>query len=333
MNTYDVIVAGATGMVGRKMIQVLEERKFPVERLIPLASERSVGKEVEFQGRKVPVELLSAETLARYKAPIGLFSAGASVSREFGPIAAANGTLVIDNSSAFRMDPAVPLVVPEVNREMIFRHHGIIANPNCSTIQMVVALKPLHDRYRVKRVIVSTYQSVTGAGQRGFDQLMSELKNEVPEFQKFPYQILFNCLPHIDEFTDDGYTKEEHKMINETQKIMGDASISVSATCVRVPTVGGHSESVNVEFEHPFDMDDVITLLSDAKGIIMQNDPKNKMYPMPIWAHDKDETFVGRVRRDFSVPNGLNLWIVADNLRKGAATNAVQIAEEWIKGQ
>ncbi len=333
MNTYDVIVAGATGMVGRKMIQVLEERKFPVERLIPLASERSVGKEVEFQGRKVPVELLSAETLARYKAPIGLFSAGASVSREFGPIAAANGTLVIDNSSAFRMDPAVPLVVPEVNREMIFRHNGIIANPNCSTIQMVVALKPLHDRYRVKRVIVSTYQSVTGAGQRGFDQLMSELKNEVPEFQKFPYQILFNCLPHIDEFTDDGYTKEEHKMINETQKIMGDASISVSATCVRVPTVGGHSESVNVEFEQPFDMDDVITLLSDAKGIIMQNDPKNKIYPMPIWAHDKDETFVGRVRRDFSVPNGLNLWIVADNLRKGAATNAVQIAEEWIKGQ
>jgi aspartate-semialdehyde dehydrogenase len=334
MKTYDVIVAGATGMVGRKMIQVLEERKFPVDRLIPLASVLSVGKEVQFQGRTVKVELLSAETLAYYKAPIGLFSAGASVSREFGPIAAANGTLVIDNSSAFRMDPTVPLVVPEVNREMIFTHKGIIANPNCSTIQMVVALKPLHDRYRVKRVIVSTYQSVTGAGQRGFDQLMSELKNEVPEIKKFPYQILFNCLPHIDEFTEDGYTKEEHKMINETQKIMGDSSIAVSATCVRVPTVGGHSESVNIEFEFelPFEMDDVIALLSDAKGIVLQNDPKNKMYPMPIWAHDKDETFVGRVRRDSSVPNGLNLWIVADNLRKGAATNAVQIAEEWIKG-
>lgn len=332
MKTYDVIVAGATGMVGRKMIQVLEERKFPVDRLIPLASVLSVGKEVQFQGRTVKVELLSAETLAYYKAPIGLFSAGASVSREFGPIAAANGTLVIDNSSAFRMDPTVPLVVPEVNREMIFTHKGIIANPNCSTIQMVVALKPLHDRYRVKRVIVSTYQSVTGAGQRGFDQLMSELKNEVPEIKKFPYQILFNCLPHIDEFTEDGYTKEEHKMINETQKIMGDSSIAVSATCVRVPTVGGHSESVNIEFELPFEMDDVIALLSDAKGIVLQNDPKNKMYPMPIWAHDKDETFVGRVRRDSSVPNGLNLWIVADNLRKGAATNAVQIAEEWIKG-
>jgi aspartate-semialdehyde dehydrogenase len=332
MKTYDVIVAGATGMVGRKMIQVLEERKFPVARLIPLASQRSVGKEVAFQGTKVQVELLSADTLARYKAPIALFSAGATVSREFGPIAASHGTLVIDNSSAFRMDPEVPLVVPEVNREMIFRHHGIIANPNCSTIQMVVALKPLHDRYRVKRIIVSTYQSVTGAGQRGYDQLMSELKNEAPAFQKFPYQILFNCLPHIDEFTEDGYTKEEHKMINETHKIMGDDSIAVSATCVRVPTVGGHSESVNVEFERPFELDDVIASLRDAKGIIMQDDPKNKMYPMPIWAHDKDETFVGRVRRDFSVPNGLNLWIVADNLRKGAATNAVQIAEEWIKG-
>ena len=332
MKTYDVIVAGATGMVGRKMIQVLEERKFPVARLIPLASQRSVGKEVTFQGTKVQVEMLSADTLARYKAPIALFSAGATVSREFGPIAASHGTLVIDNSSAFRMDPEVPLVVPEVNREMIFRHHGIIANPNCSTIQMVVALKPLHDRYRVKRIIVSTYQSVTGAGQRGYDQLMSELKNEAPAFQKFPYQILFNCLPHIDDFTEDGYTKEEHKMINETHKIMGDDSIAVSATCVRVPTVGGHSESVNVEFERPFELDDVIASLREANGIIMQDDPKNKMYPMPIWAHDKDETFVGRVRRDFSVPNGLNLWIVADNLRKGAATNAVQIAEEWIKG-
>ena len=332
MKTYDVIVAGATGMVGRKMIQVLEERGFPVERLIPLASKRSVGKDVEFRGAKVPVELLSADTLAHYKAPIALFSAGGAVSLEFGPIAASHGTLVIDNSSAFRMDPNVPLVVPEVNREMIFTHHGIIANPNCSTIQMVVALKPLHDKYKVKRIIVSTYQSVTGAGQRGYDQLMSELKNEAPAFQKFPYQILFNCLPHIDEFTDDGYTKEEHKMINETRKIMGDQTIAVTATCVRVPTIGGHSESVNVELEHPFDMKDVIELLRGAQGITLQDDPQAKMYPMPIWAHDKDETFVGRVRRDPSVQNGLNLWIVADNLRKGAATNAVQIAEEWIKG-
>ncbi|HLP15943.1 MAG TPA: aspartate-semialdehyde dehydrogenase [Bacteroidota bacterium] len=332
MKTYDVIVAGATGMVGRKMIQVLEERQFPVARLIPLASERSVGKCVTFKGASVPVELLSDETLGRVKAPIALFSAGASVSREFSPIAARYGTLVIDNSSAFRMDKDVPLVVPEVNREMIFKHNGIIANPNCSTIQMVVALKPLHDRYKIKRVVVSTYQSVTGAGQRGYDQLMSELKNEAPAFQKFPYQILFNCLPHIDEFTDDGYTKEEHKMISETQKIMGDDSISVSATCVRVPTVGGHSESVNVEFERPFELKDVIDILSGAKGITLQNDPASKSYPMPIYAHDKDDTFVGRVRRDASVANGLNLWIVADNLRKGAATNAVQIAEEWIKG-
>ncbi|MGE5314638.1 MAG: aspartate-semialdehyde dehydrogenase [Acidobacteriota bacterium] len=332
MKTFDVIVAGATGMVGRKMIQVLEERRFPVARLIPLASERSLGTCVAFGGEQVPVELLSDETLAHYKAPIALFSAGASVSRRFAPVAASNGTLVIDNSSAWRMDPEIPLVVPEVNREMIFRHKGIIANPNCSTIQMVVALKPLHDRYRVKRVVVSTYQSVTGAGQRGYDQLMSELKHEAPAVQKFPYQILFNCLPHIDDFTEDGYTKEEHKMVNETKKIMGDDSIAVSATCVRVPTVGGHSESVNVEFERPFELKDVIALLGSADGITLQDDPASKMYPMPVWAHDKDATFVGRVRRDPSVANGLNLWIVADNLRKGAATNAVQIAEEWIKG-
>ena len=331
MKQYDVIVAGATGMVGRKMIQVLEERKFPVARLLPLASERSVGVEVQFKGEKIKVEKLSNESLALHKAPIALFSAGASVSKEFSPAAASYGALVIDNSSAFRMDPEVPLVVPEVNREKIFANKGIIANPNCSTIQMVVALKPLHDRYTIRRVVVSTYQSVTGAGKKGHDQLMKELNQDENVYKKFPHQISFNCLPHIDEFFDDGYTKEEIKMIKETQKIMGDDSIKVTATCVRVPVIGGHSESVNVEFEKPFVLGDVREILSRAPGVVVQDNPKEKIYPMPIWAHEKDDVFVGRLRRDETVKNGLNMWIVSDNLRKGAATNAVQIAQEWIK--
>ncbi len=333
MKLYDVIVAGATGMVGRKMIQVLEERNFPVGRLIPLASERSVGHEVEFHGQPVRVEKLSRETLSERNIEIALFSAGASVSREFAPIAAANGILVIDNSSAFRMEKGVPLVVPEVNRRQIFNHKGIIANPNCSTIQMVVVLKPLHDHFHIKRVVVSTYQSVTGAGKKGYDQLMRELNHEEITARKFPHQISFNCIPHIDEFFDDSYTREEHKMINETQKILNDDSIKVTATCVRVPVIGGHSESVNIEFEKSFDLDEVRSLLSKMPGVVVEDDPKDNEYPMPIRAHERDEVFVGRIRRDPSVKHGLNLWIVSDNIRKGAATNAVQIAEEWMKGK
>jgi aspartate-semialdehyde dehydrogenase len=276
---------------------------------------------------------LNEENIRNSKAEIALFSAGGSVSKEFAPICAKHGITVIDNSSAWRMDPNVPLVVPEVNREKIFSGSKIIANPNCSTIQMVVVLKPLHDNFTIKRVIVSTYQSVTGAGQKGYDQLMKEWNKEKVENPKFPYQISFNCLPHIDEFVENGYTKEEMKMVNETKKIMGDDSILVSATCVRVPSIGGHSESVNIEFEKPFELKDVFEILNNAPGVIVQDNPKEKLYPMPIFAHDKDETFVGRIRRDESIKNGLNLWIVSDNIRKGAATNAVQIAEEWIKGQ
>ncbi len=333
MKQYKVIVAGATGMVGRKMLQVLEERKFPVGELIPMASARSVGNVVSFNGKDWKVQELNEENIKKSGAEIALFSAGGSVSKEFAPICANYGIVVIDNSSAWRMDPNVPLVVPEVNREMIFSGSKIIANPNCSTIQMVVVLKPLHDKYKIKRVVVSTYQSVTGAGQKGYDQLMREWNKEKVDSPKFPYQISFNCLPHIDDFTESGYTKEELKMVNETKKIMGDDSIVVSPTCVRVPSIGGHCESVNLEFEKPFELSEVFALLKNAPGVVLQDNPKEKIYPMPIFAHDKDDTFVGRVRRDDSVTSGLNLWIVSDNIRKGAATNAVQIAEEWVKGK
>ena len=333
MKLYTVIVAGATGMVGRKMLQVLEERKFPVGNLIPMASARSAGHTVLFSGKEWKVQELNEENIKNSGAHIALFSAGGSVSKEYAPICAKYEIVVIDNSSAWRMDPNVPLVVPEVNRNEIFSGSRIIANPNCSTIQMVVVLKPLHDKYTIKRVVVSTYQSVTGAGQKGYDQLMKEWKNEKVDSPKFPYQIAFNCLPHIDEFTESGYTKEELKMVHETKKIMGDDSIVVSPTCVRVPSIGGHSESVNLEFEKPFELSDIFTLLKNAPGVVLQDNPKEKLYPMPIHAHDKDETFVGRIRRDDTVKSGLNLWIVSDNIRKGAATNAVQIAEEWIKGK
>ncbi len=333
MKNYTVIVAGATGMVGRKMVQVLEERKFPVGKLIPMASARSVGQTVKYNGQEWSVQELNEENIKNSGAEIALFSAGGSVSKEFSPICAKYGITVIDNSSAWRMDPNVPLVVPEVNREQIFSGSKIIANPNCSTIQMVVVLKPLHDKYKIKRVVVSTYQSVTGAGQKGYDQLMKEWSREKVESPKFPYQISFNCLPHIDEFTESGYTKEELKMVNETKKIMGDDSIAVSPTCVRVPSIGGHCESVNIEFEKEFDLKNVFDILSKAPGVVLQDNVKEKVYPMPIFAHDNDETFVGRIRRDESVKSGLNLWIVSDNIRKGAATNAVQIAEELIKGK
>ncbi len=331
MKQYNVAVVGATGLVGRKMTQVLEERNFPVKKLIPLASERSAGKEISFRGEKIKVQKLAPESFAGIE--IALFSAGASVSREFAPIAAEAGAVAIDNSSAWRMDPEIPLVVPEVNRADIFKHHGIIANPNCSTIQMVVALKPLHDRYRIRRVVVSTYQSVTGAGQKGVDQLDEELGKKQGSTKKFPHKIAFNCLPHIDVFFDDGYTKEEHKMTFETAKIMGDDSIKVTATCVRVPVFGGHSESVNIEFEKPYELKDVFAVLRKSPGLIVVDDPSNNVYPMPLDAYEKDEVFVGRIRRDDTAPNSLNMWVVSDNIRKGAATNAVQIAEELIKGR
>ncbi|HEX9007510.1 MAG TPA: aspartate-semialdehyde dehydrogenase [Bacteroidota bacterium] len=331
MRQYTVAVAGATGLVGRKMIQVLEERKFPVGKLRLLASRRSAGTALQFNGRPHPVEELTPSSFAGVE--IALFSAGAAVSKEFAPHAVKAGTLMIDNSSAFRMDPAVPLVVPEVNRAKIFEHHGIIANPNCSTIQMVVALKPLHDRWKVRRVVVATYQSVTGAGKKGLTQLEKEIAGCAPEERKFPHPIAFNILPQVDVFYDDGYTKEEYKMVNETKKIMGDDSILVNATCVRVPVWGGHSESVNVEFERPCSLPEARDALRQAPGIVLQDDPGQSVYPMPIHAWEKDPVFVGRLRLDTTVPSGMTLWVVADNLRKGAATNAVQIAEEWIKGR
>jgi len=330
MRLYNVAVVGATGLVGRKMIQVLEERRFPVADVLFLASERSIGKEVNFAGRTHRVQKLTPTSFKG--AQIALFSAGASVSKEYAHHAVSAGALVIDNSSAFRMDEHVPLVVPEVNRRMIFHHKGIIANPNCSTIQMVVPIKPLHDRWRVNRIVVSTYQSVTGAGYWGMVQLEEELASHEARPSRFPHQIAMNVLPQVDTFCDDGYTREEHKMVRETKKIMGDDGIKVQATCVRVPVVGGHSEAVNIEFEKPFHLEEVYNLLRDAPGVVVQDDPHQHSYPMPITSWDKDAVFVGRIRRDETVPNGLSMWIVSDNLRKGAATNAVQIAEEWIKG-
>ncbi len=331
MRLYNVAVVGATGLVGRKMMQVLEERKFPVGNIKFLASERSAGKEVRYNGSAHRVEELTQHSFAGID--VALFSAGATISKEFAPHAVAAGTLVIDNSSAFRMDPNVPLVVPEVNRRMIFHHKGIIANPNCSTIQMVVALKPLHDYWKIKRVVVATYQSVTGGGQRGLDQLEQEIAKTPVAEKKFAHQIALNVLPQVDVFMSDGYTKEEHKMVDETKKIMGDDTIRVNATCVRVPVYGGHSESVNVEMEKPFTLEEVKNALKSAPGIVVQDVPAQSLYPMPVTAWDKDEVFVGRIRRDETLANGLTFWIVSDNLRKGAATNAVQIAEEWIKGK
>lgn len=329
MRKFNVAVVGATGLVGRKMVQVLEERRFPVGSLRLLASSRSAGKKIDFNGKPVVVHELQKDSFAGID--IALFSAGGSVSKEFAPIAARAGTLVIDNSSAFRMDPDVPLVVPEVNPGDIHKHKGIIANPNCSTIQMVVVLKPLHDNWKVKRLIVSTYQSVTGAGKLAVDQLQAEIRDEKPRVMKFPHQIALNVIPQVDIFIAEKYTREEMKMVNETKKILGVPSLRISATCVRVPVMVGHSESVNVEFEKPFNVDEIKDVLERFPGIKVLDDEEKSLYPMPIISHEKDDVFVGRIRRDDTVENGLNLWIVADNLRKGAATNAVQIAEEYIK--
>ncbi len=319
-----VAVVGATGLVGTKMLQVLAERKFPVTELIPVASEKSIGKKILFEGREYPV--VGMQSAIDAKPAIAIFSAGGGTSLEWAPRFAEAGITVIDNSSAWRMDPDKKLVVPEVNAHVLSGKDRIIANPNCSTIQMVVVLKPLHDKYRIRRVVVSTYQSVTGTGVKAVEQLMNERKGiEGPMAYKYPIDM--NAIPHIDVFLDNGYTKEEMKMANETKKIMGDDGIRVTATCVRIPTMGGHSESVNIEFENDFDLDEVRKILSAAPGVKLQDDVANFVYPMPLTAHDKDDTFVGRLRRDETQEKTLNAWIVSDNLRKGAATNAIQIAE------
>jgi len=325
-----VAVVGATGLVGTVMLKVLEERNFPLTELIPVASEKSVGKEITFKGKKYAV--VNMDTAIAMKPDIALFSAGGETSLQHAPRFAEAGTIVIDNSSAWRMDPAKKLIVPEVNAQELSIDDKIIANPNCSTIQMVVALKPLHDKYKIKRVVVSTYQSVTGTGVKAVEQMMNERKGiEGP--MAYAYPIDLNVIPQIDVFQDNGYTKEEMKMILETRKIMGDESIRITATTVRIPVMGGHSESVNVEFENDFDVAEVKSLLGKSEGIVLVDDIANLKYPMPKDAHEKDEVFVGRIRRDESMPNTLNMWIVADNLRKGAATNAVQIAEYLLRSE
>lgn len=320
-----VAVVGATGLVGSKMIQVLEERNFPVTDFIPVASEKSVGKEVRFKGRGYKV--VGMTTAIHMKPQIALFSAGGATSLEWAPRFADVGTTVIDNSSAWRMHDDKKLVVPEVNASVIKKKDKIIANPNCSTIQMVVALAPLHKKYKIKRIVVSTYQSVTGTGIKAVEQMMSERKGMTNIPMAYPYQIDLNVLPHIDVFMDNGYTKEEMKMVNETRKILDEPKLKITSTCVRIPTVGGHSESVNIQFENDCEPEDIRKILSNTKGVIVMDDVKNNKYPMPLISQDRDEVFVGRIRKDESQPKSINMWIVADNLRKGAATNAVQIAE------
>jgi aspartate-semialdehyde dehydrogenase len=319
-----VAVVGATGLVGTKMLQVLAERNFPVTEIIPVASEKSVGKEVEFKGTKYKVVSMTDAIAA--KPAVAIFSAGGSTSLEWAPQFAAAGITVIDNSSAWRMDPTKKLVVPEINADALTKDDKVIANPNCSTIQMVVALNPLHKKYNIKRIVVSTYQSVTGTGVKAVTQLMNERQGIQGEMA-YKHTIDLNAIPHIDVFLENGYTKEEMKMVHETKKIMRDDSIRVTATTVRIPVIGGHSESVNVEFSKDFDLNEVRDLLSKAPGVVLVDDPANAQYPMPKDAHEKDDVFVGRLRRDETQPNTLNMWIVSDNLRKGAATNAVQIAE------
>ncbi len=325
-----VAVVGATGMVGQVMLKVLEERDFPVDELIPVGSDKSIGKEIFFRGK--PYKCVSMADAVSMKADIAIFSAGGTPSLEWAPKFAAAGTTVIDNSSAWRMDATKKLVVPEINAHVLTKEDKIIANPNCSTIQMVMVLNPLHKKYNIKRVVVSTYQSVSGTGKKAVDQMLNE-RNGVKGEMAYKYQIDMNVLPQIDVFLDNGYTKEEMKMLNETRKIMGDDSIRLTATTVRVPVKGGHSEAVNVEFTNDYTVEDIRSILKDTKGVILQDDVSNQQYPMPLFAEGKDDVFVGRIRRDESQANTVNMWIVADNLRKGAATNAVQIAEYLVKNK
>jgi aspartate-semialdehyde dehydrogenase len=319
-----IVLVGATGLVGQEVLRVMEERNFPFEQLYMVASSANVGKEMEFKGKRYTI--IGIEEACHVGADIAIFSAGASTSLEWAPKFADKGTIVIDNSSAWRMDPTKKLVVPEVNGHVLKIDDRIIANPNCSTIQMVMALAPLHVKYKLKRIVVSTYQSVTGTGKDAVTQMMNERKG-IEGKKVYPHPIDMNALPHIDVFLDNAYTKEEMKMVNETRKILGDKSIGITATTVRIPAIGGHSEAVNAEFHKDFDLAEVRSVLENTPGVIVMDDVKNNVYPMPINVHGKDETFVGRLRRDESQPNTLNMWVVADNLRKGAATNAVQIAE------
>ena len=328
MKKYNVAVVGATGLVGQTFLKVLKERNFPVEKLYLYASARSAGKIVNFDGKDYTVIELKEENI-KDDIDVALFSAGGSISKEYAPKFKAKGAIVIDNSSAWRMEKDIPLVVPEANPEALDGHNGIIANPNCSTIQVMPVLKVLADKYGLKRVVYSTYQAVAGSGQKGIDDLEANLKGEPSK--NYPHQIAFNLLPHIDVFLDNGYTKEEEKMINETRKILNLPDLKVTATCVRVPIRFGHAVSVNVELEKPFELEDVIRAFEEKEGVIVQNDGKNNVYPMPINAQDTDEVYVGRIRKDFSADNALNLWVVADNIRKGAATNTIQIAETLIK--
>ncbi|HEY1040018.1 MAG TPA: aspartate-semialdehyde dehydrogenase [Bacteroidia bacterium] len=323
-----IAVVGATGLVGTAMLKVLEERNFPVSELIPVASERSVGKEIEFKGKKYKVHSMDQAIAA--KPQIALFSAGGDTSKEWAPKFAAAGITVVDNSSAWRMDPSKKLVVPEVNAHVLTREDKIIANPNCSTIQMVVVLNPLHKKYNIKRVVVSTYQSVTGTGVKAVNQLMNERKGIEGEMA-YKYPIDLNVIPQIDVFMDNGYTKEEMKMVNETKKIMGDDNIKVTATTVRIPVMGGHSESLNIEFDKEPSVEEIRDMMTKTEGVILQDDPSKQIYPMPMNSHNKDEVFVGRIRKDETQAKTINMWVVADNLRKGAATNAVQIAEYLLK--
>ena len=324
-----IAVVGATGLVGGLMLKVLKERNFPVDELIPVASEKSAGKMVKFDGREF--KIITIKEAVHKNADIALFSAGGSVSLEWAPLFAAAGTTVIDNSSAWRMDPNIKLVVPEINGASLTPDDKVIANPNCSTIQLVMVINPLHKKYKIRRMVVSTYQSVTGTGQKAVDQFMNERSGNNNSEKIYPHPIDKNCIPQCDVFLDNGYTKEEMKIVNETRKILSDNSIKITSTAVRIPVVGGHSESVNLEFEKEFDLSNIRKILSETKGVIVQDEPHKSFYPMPLTAHDRDEVFVGRLRIDESQSNSLNLWIVADNLRKGAATNAIQIAEFLIE--
>lgn len=321
-------VVGATGMVGNVMLKVLAEFSFPITELIPVASEKSIGKQIEFGGQKYTI--VSMQEAIDKKPNIAIFSAGGGTSKEWAPKFAAVGTTVIDNSSAWRMDDDKKLIVPEINANLLTNQDKIIANPNCSTIQMVVALKNIHEKYGIKRLVISTYQSVTGTGVKAVQQMEQEEKGEKADMV-YPYPIFRNCLPHGGDFEDNGYTTEETKLVNETRKILGDHDIQITATVVRVPVVGGHSESINIETKKPFELSDVMRELNETPGVTLQDNPDVNLYPMPKYAEGKNDVFVGRVRRDLSIPNGLNMWVVSDNLRKGAATNAVQIAEHLIK--